>query len=214
MTARTSADRGRAVRARLLAAARELVSEIGWNAVSTRNLAERAGVHAGLVHYHFESLPALLRQAATEAMRTTLDESATWLSRADDPADGVEALLNDLDRYAADDPASLLFVEAYLAATRDPVLRAEIAGLMLGLRHDLATALARAGHPAPEATAVVVLATFDGFMLHKGLDPELSAATIAPVLRRLAEAGAGVGSESAPPADVGPDPNEPKGEQR
>ncbi|GAB3171112.1 TetR/AcrR family transcriptional regulator [Myceligenerans halotolerans] len=197
MTSRTSADRGRAVRAQLLAAARELVSEIGWNAVSTRNLAERAGVHAGLVHYHFESLPALLRQATIEGMRATLDESAAWLSQADTPADGIEALLTGLDRYAADDAASLLFVEAYLAATRDPLLRTQMTDLMLGFRRALTAALEHAGHPAPEATAVVVLATLDGFMLHKGLDPELSAATIAPVLRQLA--GAGVGQEPAGP---------------
>ncbi|RPF20673.1 TetR/AcrR family transcriptional regulator [Myceligenerans xiligouense] len=195
MNAPTSADRGRAVRARLLASARELVSEIGWNAVSTRNLAERAGVRAGLVHYHFESLQALLRQAAIEGMRATLDESAVWLTRADTPADGVEALLAGLDRYAADDAASLLFVEAYLAATRDSLLRSQLADLMLGFRRDLVAALEGAGHPSAEATAVVLLATFDGFMLHKGLDPDLSAATIAPVLRRLA--GVGVGPDQA-----------------
>ncbi|MBO0608019.1 TetR/AcrR family transcriptional regulator [Myceligenerans salitolerans] len=190
MSSPTSADRGRAVRARLLTAARELIGEIGWSAVSTRNLAQRAGVRAGLVHYHFESLPALLRQATIEGMRTTLDESAAWLSRADDPADGIEGLLTGLDRYAADDPESLLFVEAYLAATRDPVLHSQMAELMLAFRRDVAAVLDRAGHPAAEPTAAVVLAALDGFMLHKGLDPGLSAGTIAPVLRQLA-AGTG-----------------------
>lgn len=201
MAAQTSADRGREVRARLLASAQELVSEVGWNAVSTRNLAERAGVRAGLVHYHFESLPALLRQAAIEGMRATLDESAVSLTHADNPADGIEALLTGLDRYAADDPTSLLFVEAYLAATRDPLLRTQMADLMLGFRRDLVAVLERTGHPSAEATAVVVLAAFDGFMLHKGLDPDLRAATIAPVLRQLAGAG------------VGPDQARPEGEQ-
>lgn len=52
----TAADRGREVRRKLLTAAVELIPERGWNAVSTRLLAERAGVAAGLVHYHFPSL--------------------------------------------------------------------------------------------------------------------------------------------------------------
>jgi hypothetical protein len=125
------------------------------------------------------------------------------LNGADGPADGIEALLSALDGYAADDAASLLFVEAYLAATRDPILRAQLAELMVGFRRELVEALRRDGHRAPEATAAVVLATFDGFMLHKGLDPELSAATIAPVLRELA--GAGVGQETG----VGQEPVEP-----
>lgn len=42
MPARTAADRGREVRLRLLNAAAGLIAELGWNAVSTRNLAERA----------------------------------------------------------------------------------------------------------------------------------------------------------------------------
>ncbi|GAB4084706.1 TetR/AcrR family transcriptional regulator [Myceligenerans cantabricum] len=209
MTTRTSAERGRAARARLLAAGRELIGEIGWNAVSTRNLAERAGVHAGLVHYHFESLQALLRQATIEGMHATLDASAESLTGAAGPGEAIEAVLSDLDRYAADDPESLLFVEAYLAATRDPLLREQMTDLMLGFRGDVAAALEHAGHPAAEATAVVILASLDGFMLHKGLDPDLTAATIAPVLRQLA--GTGVVPETPAPAAAGPGPHAPEG---
>src|SRR5215218_10063879 len=67
--AETAADRGREVRRRLVQAARELVPERGWAAVSTRTVAERAGVAPGLVHYHFASLQALLAEAAVGAMR-------------------------------------------------------------------------------------------------------------------------------------------------
>ncbi|MGR3933372.1 TetR/AcrR family transcriptional regulator [Streptomyces sp. BRA346] len=187
MPGQTNTERGRSVRARLLAAARELIGEVGWSAVSTRNLAERAGARPGLVHYHFASLQALLCQAALEEMRRVLDDTAGLLTTAADPAAGIEAMLSDLDRYTGADPASLLFIEAYLAATRDPRLREQMRGLMIDFRGNLATALARAGHPTPEAAATVVMAVFDGFLLHKGLDPELSAAHIAPLLRQLTE---------------------------
>ncbi len=63
MPGRTAVDRGRDVRLQLLSTAAELIGELGWNAVSTRILAERAGVTPGLVHYHFPSLQALLRDA-------------------------------------------------------------------------------------------------------------------------------------------------------
>lgn len=185
MAGRTNAERGRDVRVRLLQAARDLISEVGWGGVSTRVLAERAGVRYGLVHYHFESLQALLRQATLEAMGAMLDGTAALLTDAADPADGVEAMLMELDRYDGTDPASLLFIEGYLAATRDAELREHMGAIMIRFRTTLATALADAGHPSADEAASVVLAVFDGFILHKGLDPELSGARIAPVLRAL-----------------------------
>ncbi|WP_223126051.1 TetR/AcrR family transcriptional regulator [Streptomyces sp. TRM68367] len=184
---RTNAERGRNARAQLLGAARELIGELGWNGVSTRILAERAGVRSGLVHYHFESLQALLRQAAVEEMRRMLDGTMALLATAPDPTAGVEAMLSELDRYTGVDPASLLFTEAYLAATRDAGLREQMRELVRDFRGSLATSLARSGHPAPDAAATVVMAVFDGFLLHKGIDPELSAARIAPLLRQLTE---------------------------
>ena len=50
MSGQTNIERGRDVRAHLLAAARELIGEVGWTGVSTRVVAERAGVRPGMVH--------------------------------------------------------------------------------------------------------------------------------------------------------------------
>jgi AcrR family transcriptional regulator len=185
MPGQTNVERGRAVRTRLLAAARELIGELGWSAVSTRVLAERAGVRPGLVHYHFESLQALLCHAALEEMRLMLDGTAAILAKAGSPTDGIEAMLYELDRYNGSDPASLLFIETYLAATRDPELRRRMSALVDDFRGSLTDALRRAGHPSPQGAASAVLAVFDGFVLHKGLDPDLSAARIGPLLRRI-----------------------------
>lgn len=185
MPGRTNAERGREVRERLLTAARELIAEVGWSGVSTRVLAERAGVRYGLVHYHFESLQALLRQATLEAMAGMLDGTAALLSEAVSPADGVEAMLSELDRYNGSDPASLLFVEGYLAATRDDELHARMGELVVRFRTALTASFADAGHRSPDAAARLVMAVFDGFILHKGLDPELTGDRIAPLLRTL-----------------------------
>lgn len=185
MSGQTNAERGRGVRELLLEAATGLIGEVGWSGVSTRILADRAGVRSGLVHYHFQSLQALLRQATLEAMGGMLAGTADLLAEGTDPADGIEAMLAQLDQYDGSDPASLLFIEGYLAATRDAELHQGMSALVADFRTTLTSALAAAGHPSPDATARLVLAVFDGFVLHKGLDPELSAATIAPVLREL-----------------------------
>lgn len=186
MPGQTNTERGQAVRARLLEAARELIGELGWNAVSTRILAERAGVRSGLVHYHFESLQALLCHAALEEMRQMLDGTAAILTEAPgSPADAIDAMLVELDRHDGSDPASLLFIETYLAATRDRDLHRRMSALVAGFRDSLTDALTRAGHPSPRDAASAVMAVFDGFILHKALDPDLSAARIAPLLRRI-----------------------------
>ena len=189
MSGQTNTERGRDVRARLLQAARELISEVGWGGVSTRVLAERAGVRYGLVHYHFESLQALLRQATLGAMSGMLEGTAALLTGAASPADGVEAMLLEHDKYNGTDPASLLFIEGYLAATRDTELRDHMSAIMIRFRTTLATSLADAGHPSADEAASVIMAVFDGFILHKGLDPELSGPRLAPILRTLARTG-------------------------
>lgn len=181
--ARPGTDRGARVRSRLLAAAVELIGELGWNAVSTRVLAERAGVAPGLVHYHFSSLPALLREAAVGMMREMLAATGPILDEADGPEDGVATLLQMADGYTGDDPTSLVFIEAYLAATRDAELRRELAGLLLGFRAELAGWLAGHGQRRPEQTAAVIAATVDGVLLHRALDPALTSTTVLPVIR-------------------------------
>lgn len=74
-----SADRGRRTREQLIDAAAGLVGEVGWGAVTTRLVAERAGVNAALVHYHFSSVQELLSTAALQFAEKALAESAVAL---------------------------------------------------------------------------------------------------------------------------------------
>lgn len=181
----TAAERGREVRRKLLAAAVALIAERGWTAVSTRVVAERAGVAPGLVHYHFSSVQALLSEAAVGVMREVGAMLAPTLAAAGTPAAAMTALASALDPYTGDDPVSVLFTETYLAATRDPELRAAVAGVITEFRAGLADWLGTHGVAAPEATAAVVGAAIDGLVLQRALDPTLTAETIAPVLTRL-----------------------------
>lgn len=51
-------------RQRLLTAAGELLAELGWGRVTTRAVAERAGLPLGAVSYHFRGKQELLSHAA------------------------------------------------------------------------------------------------------------------------------------------------------
>jgi AcrR family transcriptional regulator len=156
--------------------------------VSTRTVAERAGVAPGLVHYHFASLQALLAEATVEAMRDMADGVETLLQQAGTPAELVDLLTAEVDRYTGTDPASLLAVETYLAATRDPDLRRRLTAVLDGFRDRIAGRLREHGVPDPDATAAVLAAVLDGVLLHRALTP-LPAGAVAPILRRIVERG-------------------------
>ncbi|QBI55174.1 TetR/AcrR family transcriptional regulator [Streptomonospora litoralis] len=195
MARTTTAERGREVRRRLLASACELIAERGWTAVSTRMLAERAGVAPGLVHYHFASVHALLSEAAVGAMRDHLSRMPESLDGADDARQVLDGLLAELEETTGLDPESLLFIEAYLAATRDDALRREISAVVAEFRTRLEELLLRHGVAAPERTAAVLTAAVDGVLLHRALTPGLSGAALAPVLGRLLAPAPGGGTD-------------------
>lgn len=180
-----AADRGREVRQRLTDAAVELIPERGWSAVSTRMLAERAGVTASVVHYHYPSLQALLTEAACGVLRQVLAEAADALEAASTPADGVDAMLASVEHFSGDDPASLLAVEAYLAASRDDELHRQVSGLVAELVRRLAGWLDERSVPAPEETAAVLAGAVDGLLLQRALGVHHDPAAVGAVLRRL-----------------------------
>jgi AcrR family transcriptional regulator len=177
-------ERGRQVRERLLGAASALIAERGWSAVSTRVLAERAGVGPGLVHYHYPSLNALLNDAALRTMAAVADQACAQL-RGTTPQEGLDLAVGTLDAYPGDDPTSTLFVEAYLAAGRDDELRRGITRILEGFRAALADWLRAGAVAEPESTARVLASAVDGVMLHRALDPALDSAAVVPVLRLL-----------------------------
>ncbi|MCS7475247.1 TetR/AcrR family transcriptional regulator [Umezawaea endophytica] len=181
-----AARRGLEVRRRLLAAAVELVPERGWAGVSTRVLAERAGVTPSVVHYHYPTLRALLTEAVVGHVRQALGEVEAFLATASTPEDAVDALIASVERYTGSDPTSLLLTESYLAATRDEELRERLGGAVVEFRLRFGAWLGERGVPDPERTAAVLIAAVDGLLLHRGLG---AAPDSAAVLRRLVDRG-------------------------
>lgn len=168
----------------MLAAAVELIPERGWTAVSTRTLAERAGVTPSVVHYHFQSLQSLLREAVIGAMERAVAELESVLDTAKTANELVDAIFADLDSPSeGQDSMSLLFVEAYLVATRDEPLREGIAGLLTASRLRFARRMAEWGVAAADDSATILLAALDGLLLYRRLGVVSGDATV--VLKRL-----------------------------
>ncbi|GAA5156350.1 TetR/AcrR family transcriptional regulator [Pseudonocardia eucalypti] len=181
----SSTARGIQVRRRLLAAAVELIPERGWVGVSTRVLAERAGVTPSVVHYHFSSLSELLNEAVVGVIRQALAEVDAFLETIETPVGAVEALFASVEHYSGADPMSRLTVETYLAAGRDERLRARIAEVVDEFRRRFGRWLGERGIPLPEQTVAVLVAAIDGLLLQRGLGARLDAESVVAVLRRL-----------------------------
>ncbi|MFC5823783.1 TetR/AcrR family transcriptional regulator [Nonomuraea insulae] len=186
MSAQNSADRGKDTRRRLLDAAAALVPEVGWGGVTTRLVAERAGVAPGVVHYHFASVTDLLVAAGLGVTEGLLDHLAAELSERPGIDEGVDWLMGELSHYSGTDPASLLVVEMFLASTRLPDLRERLADQIGRFRSTVASWLVERGYRGDAGAAAAMLAaSVDGIMLHRALDPGLDLAALAVPLRAM-----------------------------
>ena len=103
----------------LLDAAERLLVEQGYGAVTTRNLAERAGVNHGLVHYYFGSMEEVMVQvlerftarlierqrAMYSSDRTFLEKwRAAWAFQEEDLSNGYSKIWLELQAMAWNRP--------------------------------------------------------------------------------------------------------------
>jgi TetR/AcrR family transcriptional regulator, regulator of biofilm formation and stress response len=182
----TTRERGHATRQRLLTAAEQLIAEVGWGSVTTRKIAERAGVPFGVVHYHFSSVTDLLIAASLQFSRAAIGHALDLLMSAPDVSTGIARMLAALDSIEADDSSTLLSAEAFLAATREERLREQLTVLLDEFRRATSGWLREHGSRDPEPTAAVLAAVLDGLVLHRALDPSLRATALIGPLGRLA----------------------------
>lgn len=82
---RPSADDRRDVRAQLLAAARDLFTRFGFDAVSTRQLAAEAATTPAMIHYYFGDKHGLYRALLEEVIPPVLDQLEARAGRPGSP---------------------------------------------------------------------------------------------------------------------------------
>ncbi|MGX7824186.1 TetR/AcrR family transcriptional regulator [Actinokineospora sp. 24-640] len=176
--------RGAATRERLLAAALALIPELGWGAVTTRAVAERAGLNPGLVHYHFPTVPDLLTAAALGFCQSFAESWVDLLDGAGDATEGLTRLLAELDRHPPEEPASRLMAEIILAAPRHPELRDGLASVVTATRARLGDWLRAQSASDPEALAALTLAALEGIALHRAIGAATDTAVYVRALTR------------------------------
>lgn len=179
----------------MIGAAAQLVTEHGWDAVTTRQIAERAGVNQGLIHYHFRSKDDLLHAAFAAALRETFAEPGVALARATNLADAAAAVIRGLEPGEEAEPLALFSVEAMARAARDERIRHSMAEVLAEFRQQVAARIAagqrRGELPAsldPVGTATVLGALFDGLGLHVLIDPSVDVERTAAAVAQLISA--------------------------
>jgi AcrR family transcriptional regulator len=175
-----------ATRARLLAAARDLIAEGGFDAVTVADLTERADVGFGTFYGYFESKEAVLRAVVLDAIDRLAAVNDALTADLDDPAEVVAVAVRSTLGVVHDDPAFAGFllrvaqssdedlwgalrrrmerdIARGVRAGRFTGARARVAGTMLGgavlaaLRAKLDGALPRAADADVAASALVLL---------------------------------------------------------
>jgi len=153
----------------LLDAAEQLLVESGHAAVTTRRLAQEAGVNHGLVHYYFGSIENVLAQVL-ERFTDRLIERQRTLYASDAPF--LAKWRQAMTYLEADARYQKIWLELQALAWNRPDLRARIAGVTEEWRAVLTDALAqaRAEHEIelPLPALVALVATFNqGMMLER-----------------------------------------------
>ena len=105
--ARRQQKRSIVTQQKLLDAAIEAFSENGFNGTSTRDIAERAGVHHPLITYHFKNKDQLWRAAADRAFRDFTHSLSTTLAeyQGNCPKARMASMVKTYVQYAKRHPA-------------------------------------------------------------------------------------------------------------
>ena len=183
---------GDVTRRRLLAASASLIVERGWSAVTTRAVAERAGVNQALVHYHFGSIDNLRRESVMARLMPAIDGLIDELLDDRPLPESIHRVMRLIDHFDLRTENGVLMAEAILQATRDPSVTEAMAGIigswgeMLGPRLVVAQerGVVRDDIPAEQLTPVIA-SFLDGFLLQRMADPYLEAGEAADTLIAL-----------------------------
>jgi len=182
--ARRETTRGAQRRAALLDAARDLLEEEGFGAVTHRAVAARAQLPLAATTYYFASREDLLGQAMRSLGASYLRTAHEVVARQRRRPAGARAIASAVVEIVAgpdtDDPSALLtFYERYIQAGRHPDLRPIVAELTRDLEGLVGVVLERACYDADDDLPHLLVALVDGLLVGElaqgGADPRRAA---------------------------------------
>ena len=167
----------------ILAAARTLLRERGFEGLTIEAVANEANVSRTLIPYHFGSRAGLLEILIDSLFHDLA--VGIWQARSEADSRGLDGFLELIREEGHDVPAQRDFFELMVLALRDPVLSRRVADLFAEYRElDLDMAGVDAGSGSAwrrPAVGAVLQAIADGLALQAALDPafDLDAAVVA-----------------------------------
>lgn len=154
-----------------------LLAEGGWPAVTTRAVADRAGTHTGLIHYHFGGLPGLHTAIARKAGDEVIAPIVNALLEVRDPAAVLDSVRGLVPAAVGDGRTMRLGVEVMAGALRDPALGEAMRDVLRRARARIGERIGELYPSWSEArragAATVAAALLDGLVLHRLLDASL-----------------------------------------
>ena len=176
----------------LLIAAKEIVAEEGFEALTLKTVSERAGENKAMVSYYFDNKAGLIAAVLDSVIH---DEYLDSLDRMKDVAHGerIPRLVEEMQRMAAWADDFQVFYELLPHVLRDEALRRRMAMLYrwywkmklewLGVR-DGAGGLS---DPDLLGVAQLLSAVIDGLAIQVAVDPDVDLANPYRVLARMLE---------------------------
>lgn len=179
----------------LLIAAKRIIAEEGFEALTLKSVSERAGENKAMVSYYFDNKAGLVAAVLESVIH---DEYLDSLDRMKDvsPGERIARLVDEMQRMAAWADDFQVFFELLPHALRDEALRIRMAMLFrwywkmklewLGVR-DGAAGLA---DPDLLGLAQLLSAIIDGLAIQTAVDPDMDLANPYRVLARMLEVAA------------------------
>lgn len=143
-----------ATRQRIIAAARELFRTKGYDGVNMRELAEKAGVNKGLLHYYFKSKEAIFREVFAQQATLLYQEVGGLMEGPGDLRGKIPALVDGYFRMLDEVPGLPAFV--LFEMQRDPsiIVKTAARDILFKVIAAVEPELKRAGLPAERASGV------------------------------------------------------------
>jgi AcrR family transcriptional regulator len=111
-------------REQILAAACDVISEIGFKSLRVADVAKRAGLSTGTVHYYFDTKTALMRGAFEWNFTKSLERRRHLLEQVDDPQQRLRVFV---DSYLPEDEQTVhawrVWAELWVEAMHDSELQ-------------------------------------------------------------------------------------------
>jgi AcrR family transcriptional regulator len=179
---RTQEERRTEAERRLLAAAAELIAEVGPSGITLANVGERAGYSRGLATHHFGSKGAMMQRlvdSVTYGFREQVFVESPSDTVLDQALGLVRAYFHELAQARPANRARLV-LWADAVATGTPDIRSAMLASDRAFREELAKRIQRgqatgefAGSVDPRAAATVIIGMLRGVALQSMLDDEL-----------------------------------------